>query len=354
MDFHNKYDKETLAQKLDKENFDRTTISFYRYVILEQISELRDQLYDEWNKIGMLGRIYLSQEGVNAQFSIPTHNVDLLREILDSRREFKGMLFKIAVEDEGKSFLKLIIKVKDQIVADGLYSDDYDVTNVGNHLSANQFNEALEDPETIVVDMRNHYESEVGHFVGAMLPEAETFKEELPLVAEKLKGKEEKKVLMYCTGGIRCEKASAYMRHKGFEDVNQLHGGIIDYHRQVKEQGLESKYIGKNFVFDERLGERITDDIIAYCHQCGESCDDHTNCENVACNLLFIQCGKCAEQYTGCCTPKCQSINALSEEEQFKMRQGHEQKKRFNKGLQDPEALMRKIAKQEEEGFSIP
>lgn len=353
MQLHNKYDKETLQRRLDEEPFDRTTISFYRYVKLENVEGLRDQLFREWHAMRMLGRVYLAEEGINAQISVPSFNVETLRENLDSRKEFKRVPFKIAVEDDGKSFIKLIVKVKDQIVADGLKPEDYDVTNVGNHLSAREFNEAMENPNTIVVDMRNHYESEVGHFDGAVLPEAETFKEELPMVLEKLRGKEDQKILMYCTGGIRCEKASAYMKHHGFKDVNQLHGGIIDYARQVKDQGIPSKYIGKNFVFDERIGERITDDVIARCHQCGKPCDEHVNCGNVGCNLLFIQCDECADEYNGCCTPKCQAIATLPEEEQEELRRRSEQKKRFNKGLTHPDELRNRIQQQKKEGFTI-
>ncbi len=348
MILHNKYDRDTLQRMLDEDPRPRTTISFYRYVVLENVEELRDELYEEWNALGMLGRIYIAEEGVNAQISIPSENVDKLRVALDARPYFQDIPFKIAVEDDGRSFLKLAIKIKDQIVADGLTPEEYDVTNVGNHLSAEEFNEALDQDGTIVIDMRNHYESEVGHFEGAMLPEAETFKEELPMVLDKLKGKEDAKVLMYCTGGIRCEKASAYLKHHGFKDVNQLHGGIIDYARQIKAEGLESKYVGKNFVFDERLGERITEDVIAECHQCGEPCDVHVNCKNVGCNLLFIQCEACAGKYDGCCTPDCKDVAAMSEEDQKKLRQNTKQKKRFSKGVFDAFTLRDEIRKQEE------
>ena len=116
------------------------------------------------------------------------------------------------------------------------------------------------------------------------------------------KGKEDKKILLYCTGGMRCEKTSAYLKHEGFEDVNQLHGGIIDYARQIEAENLENNFIGKNFVFDERRGERVSDDIISSCHQCGESCDNHTNCNYLDCNLLFIQCDSCKSEFENCWT----------------------------------------------------
>jgi UPF0176 protein len=244
------------------------------------------------------------------------------RELLDSMPLLSGVPFKIAVEDDGKSFYKLIIRLKHKIVADGLNDDTFDVTNVGKHLTAKEFNEALNDPKTIVIDMRNHYESEVGKFKGALVPDTDTFRDTLPVAVDMVKDKKDHKILLYCTGGIRCEKASAYFKHQGFEDVNQLLGGIIDYARQVKAEGLEPAFIGKNFVFDDRLGERITNDVIAACHQCGQPCDDHTNCANDDCHLLFIQCPSCAEKFHGCCSEKCSTIAALPAEEQVKLRRG--------------------------------
>lgn len=305
-----------------EEKFHRITISFYRYVRIDDPAALRDELFDEWAKMDVFGRTYLAKEGINAQMSVPEHYWDEFMLRLQARKIFEKMPIKKAVEDDGKSFYKLKVKVRNKIVADGLEDGTYDVTKVGKHLSAKEFNEAMNDPNTVVVDMRNHYESEVGHFKGAICPDADTFREELPMVKELLKGKEDSKVLLYCTGGIRCEKASAYLKNEGFKDVNQLHGGIIDYMRQVKNEKLETKFIGKNFVFDERLGERITDDIISTCHQCGEPCDDHTNCKNDDCHLLFIQCKKCAEKYSGCCTPKCQEISLMDIEAQRKLRKG--------------------------------
>lgn len=319
---HNKYDKRILKEQLMAEDFKRITVSFYRYVIIDNPHELRDELYLEWSELNVFGRTYLAKEGLNAQMSVPEHNWDEFVEKLYAREYFKKIPFKIAIEDDGKSFYKLKVKVRQKIVADGLDDGAFDVTNVGNHLTAKEFNEALKDPKSIVIDMRNHYESEVGHFEGAICPDADTFREELPQVEEILEGKKDKKVLLYCTGGIRCEKASAYFKHKGYSDVNQLHGGIIDYARQIKAEGLENKFVGKNFVFDERLGERISDEIISKCHQCGAPCDNHTNCTNDDCHLLFIQCDDCKEKYEGACTPECQDIANLPVEEQRKIRKG--------------------------------
>ena len=269
-----------------------------------------------------LGRIYLAYEGINAQMSVPEVNYTNFLAYLDSYEEFKHMPIKAGVEDDGKSFYKLAIKVRKKIVADGLQDGTFDVTNVGKHLDAVEFNEALDLPGTIVVDMRNHYETEIGHFENAICPDVDTFREELPLVAEMLKDKKDHKILMYCTGGIRCEKASAYLKHYGFSDVNQLHGGIIEYARQVKEQQLPVKFKGKNFVFDERLGERISDEIISKCHQCGNVSDMHTNCANDDCHLLFIQCDSCKEIMQGCCSDACMEVINLPIEKQREIRKG--------------------------------
>jgi UPF0176 protein len=142
------------------------------------------------------------------------------------------------------------------------------------------------------------------------------------MAAEMMKGNEDKNIIMYCTGGIRCEKASAYMLHKGFKNVFHVEGGIINYVNEAKNEGLETKFIGKNFVFDDRLGERVTEDIIAKCHQCGQPADTHTNCKNDGCHLLFIQCEACAAKYEGCCSDECHEIYQMPEGEQKKARQG--------------------------------
>jgi UPF0176 protein len=320
MALYNRVNRNEMRQRLMAEPFRRITLSFYRYVILNNPEEMRNTLWREWNELHVFGRIYVAREGINAQLSVPDFHYDQFRKILDTHPEFKNVPFKIAVEDDGKSFFRLTIKVRNRIVADGLPDDAFDVTNVGNHLSAKEFNEAMEVPGAVVVDMRNHYESEVGHFTNAILPEAETFKDELNMVLDELKGKEDQKVLMYCTGGIRCEKASAWLRHHGFSDVNQLHGGIIEYARQIKKENIRSKFIGKNFVFDERIAERITDDVIAHCHQCGASCDTHTNCVNTDCHLLFLQCEECKEKTQGYCQPSCMAWDQLSAEEKTQLR----------------------------------
>lgn len=313
--------KDVLMEIVRQENFKRTTISFYRYVHIEEPEKLRDDLYIAWKKIGVLGRIYVAKEGINAQLNIPEHNMNEFRNSVNSFNEFKDVLFKIGITENGISFWKLTIIVKKFILADGLPHNEYDVTNVGTHLNAKEFNKAINNG-ALVVDMRNNYESDIGYFEGAIKPDVHTFKEELPLVLETLKGKEKEKVLLYCTGGIRCEKTSAYLKHHGFKDVNQLHGGIIDYKHQIDREGLKSKYIGVNYVFDGRTNESITNDLIGKCYTCKEPSNTYIDCENLACHVLFVQCAACQNKLQKCCSENCVTIKQLPAEEQKKLRKG--------------------------------
>ena len=323
MQLYNTLSAEERAELIEQAGENRLTLSFYAYAKIEIPQQFRDDLFLAWDALDALGRTYVAHEGINAQMSVPASKFEAFRQTLEAYDFMKGIRLNVAVEQDDLSFLKLTVKVRNKIVADGLNDDTFDVTNKGIHLRAKEFNQLLEDPNTVVVDFRNHYESEVGHFVGAITPDVDTFRESLPIIKDQLEEiKEDKNLLMYCTGGIRCEKASAYFKHHGFKNVYQLEGGIIEYTRQVKDEGLESKFIGKNFVFDHRLGERITDDVIANCHQCGKPCDVHVNCANEACHLLFIQCDECAENMHGCCSTECLEVIQLPVEEQKNLRKG--------------------------------
>ncbi|MBP7409036.1 MAG: rhodanese-related sulfurtransferase [Flavobacteriales bacterium] len=353
MDVHrlrNLHRPDVLRAQLEREGVPRTTLSFYRYVRLKEVEALRHELYSEWETLGVLGRIYLSQEGINAQVSLPASNLERFRSVLDSREAFHGVPWKIAVEDDGKSFLKLAIKVKKKIVADGLADDAFDVTNVGTHLDAATFNQKME-AGALVIDMRNNYESAIGYFEGAYLPKAETFRGAIDEVVDTLRRAErdnDQEILLYCTGGIRCEKASSYLKHHGFTNVGQLQGGIIDYARQIKAQGLPSKYKGQNFVFDERLAERITDDVVSTCMQCGTESDRISNCQEVTCNMLLVQCEACAEKFAECCSPSCREIHLLPDEVQRAWRKGRSTRSTKTKAINDPEGLRRRIREEED------
>jgi UPF0176 protein len=253
---------------------------------------------------------------------VPASRFDEFRSYLYSIQPLNDIRLNVAVDDDGKSFWLLKIKVRDKIVADGIDDPAFDIQNRGKYVNAEAFNQLTNDPHTIVVDMRNHYEYEVGHFEGAIEVPSDTFREQLPMAADMLKEDKDKNIIMYCTGGIRCEKASAYMLHKGFKNVFHLEGGIINYVNQAKEQGLPLKFHGKNFVFDNRLGEKVTDEIIAKCHQCGQPADTHVNCANEACHLLFIQCEACKQKWEGTCGQECFDFVHLPEEEQKEKRKG--------------------------------
>ena len=334
MQLYNKLSAIERAALIDEAGKDRLTISFYQYYKIENPQLLRDKLFLEWNALDVLGRIYVSFEGINAQLSVPSENFYALKDQLDTISFLRDIRLNVAVEQDNKSFLKLKVKVRNKIVADGLNDDTFDVTNKGVHLNAEEFNKMLANPDTVCVDMRNHYESEIGHFDGAVTPDVDTFRDSLDVIEEDLKdNKEDKNLLMYCTGGIRCEKASAYYKHKGFKNVFQLEGGIIEYTRQVKSEGIENKFIGKNFVFDHRRAETITDDVVSNCHQCGNACNEHTNCANEACHLLFIQCGDCSGKTENTCSTECQEVIQLSFEEQKELRKGKgNSNKIFKKG----------------------
>jgi len=291
----------------------RTTLSFYRYVQVANPEEFRQRLVTGFSSFDCFGRIYVAREGINAQMNVPTEHWQAFDAWLQAQPELTGVPYKIAVEEgEAPSFYKLTVKVRSKIVADGLDDSSFDVTNTGDYLTAKEMNELIEDPEAIVVDMRNAYESEIGHFKGAVTPDVDTFREELQVVPKLLTEHKDKKIGLYCTGGIRCEKASAWLRHQGFTNVRHLKGGIIDYARQVEEEGLPNKFLGKNFVFDERLGERVGSEIISHCHLCRVAkSDTHYHCCNQACHVLFLGCDECIKKYGGYCSRWCGLFDRL-------------------------------------------
>lgn len=334
MQLYNTLSAKERSQLLDDAGDDRLTLSFYQYAHIGNPELFRNHLFLAWDAFNVLGRIYVAHEGINAQLSVPAKNFEAFKTFLDDIYFLKNVRLNIAIQHDIKSFLKLKVKVRPKIVADGLNDASFDVTQKGTHVNAEKFNELLDDPDTILVDMRNHYESEIGHFEGAVTPDVDTFRDSLPIIEDDLKDhKEVKNLVMYCTGGIRCEKASAYYKHKGFKKVFQLEGGIIEYARQVKNLQLENKFLGKNFVFDHRRSERISDAIISHCHQCGKPCDTHVNCDNEACHLLFIQCEECAKKMNHCCSEVCKEIVALPYDEQKALRKGKGNSNRiFKKG----------------------
>ena len=329
---YNQKSKDLLVKKLESEDFNRTTCSFYKYVTIVDPITFRDKIYEEFDNLEILGRVYIAEEGMNAQISVPDKNWGLFLKLISSIKLLYDVDIKTAIND-GISFYKLIVKVKKEIVAYNIPKNKFNMDVVGEHLNTKQFNEAMEKTNTTLIDMRNIYESEVGQFISAEIPQVEKSKDLLPEVRKMLKGREHHQVLLYCTGGIRCEKASSFLINEGIKNVKQLQGGIIQYAHDIKKEGLESKFVGKNFVFDARLGERVTEDIISTCHLCGERSDSHKDCKNDACHILFIQCSKCDEKLNGCCSKECKKIASLPIDEQIKYRknQKYVDKRRYFK-----------------------
>lgn len=322
MALYNRVSQAEMKARLMAEDFRRVTISFYQYAVIEDPVAFRNEFYLNLEKMQAFGRIYIATEGINAQMSVPESHFSAFKDYLNSIPFLQNIRLNVAVDDDGKSFWVLKVKVREKIVADGIDDATFDMRNKGRYVDAERFNTLTDDPNTIVVDMRNHYEFEVGHFENAIEVPSETFREQLPLAVDMLKDKKDRNVIMYCTGGIRCEKASAYFLHEGFENVYHLEGGIIHYANQARQKGLPNKFLGKNFVFDGRLGERVGDEVISHCHQCGKPCDVHVNCANEGCHLLFIQCTECAEKMDGCCSADCYETRQLPEDVRKEMRKG--------------------------------
>jgi len=330
----NKIDKRVLKELIKEDTRPRLVISVYKYAKIGNPQVFRDHLFSHWEDLEVLGRVHVANEGINAQISVLESNFEDFKTDLNDIVFLRNIRLNEAVQNSNDAFYKLKIKVRDKILADGLNDDGFDVSNKGQHLQADEWNQMMEEGNVVMVDMRNHYESEVGHFDGAITPDVDTFRGSLDIIDRMLEEQKDKNILMYCTGGIRCEKASAWYKHRGYENVYQLDGGIIKYAHQIEENELPNKFRGKNFVFDERLGERISEEVIAVCHQCGSSCDTHTNCSNLGCNLLFIQCENCKKEMENCCSDECKEVIHYSEEDQAAWRkaQGDKGRNVFRKG----------------------
>lgn len=337
---HNRVSRKLLKEKAMADQTPRITLSFYCYFNIEDPKQFRDDWYRKLNSIQVFGRIYIANEGINAQINCPVDHFETLRDFIYGHAEMNGLRLNKAVQEDNHSFYVLDIKIRNKIVADGINDPSFSMDNKGKYVNAYQFNEMVKDANTLVIDMRNHYEYEVGRFKNAIEIPSDTFREQLPMAAEMFESDKDRNIIMYCTGGIRCEKASAWMLHNGYKNVFHLEGGIINYINQVNANNLENEFIGKNFVFDERLGERITEDVIANCHVCGKPCDVHVNCANSACHLLFIQCEDCKKSMDGCCSSECQSFIHLSADEQKEKRKGIDKGRNiFNKSKQRIESL---------------
>lgn len=251
-------------------------------------------------------RIYISEQGINGQMSAARNDAIAYIEWMHQRSDFKNIKFKIHPYHE-HVFPRMTTKYRKKLVA---IDEHINLSERGEHVSPAQWRKMLEEPQdgTVLIDVRNDYEWKVGRFSGAELPPCETFRE-FSEYADKLKEQKDPKttpVMMYCTGGIRCELYSVILKERGFEKIYQLDGGVIGY---GLDQG-NKHWEGKLFVFDDRLAIPISDDengttVIGTCHHCGQSNDSYYNCANMDCNHLFLCCPECLKKYAGCCCSEC-------------------------------------------------
>jgi UPF0176 protein len=280
-------------------------LAYYHFVNLENPHEevlCHKKFFEEKD---VTCRIYLSEQGINGQMSAARADAHAYMEWMHSRPEFSQVVFKLHEHHE-QVFPKLTVKYRKQLVA---IDSDVDMTQRGEHVSPQLWKNMLEsEKEKILLDVRNDYEWKIGHFEGADLPPCETFRE-FKNYADKLKetvDPQKTPVMMYCTGGIRCELYSAILKERGFERVYQLEGGIINY--GLKEGS--DHWLGKLFVFDDRLAVPLKEGeeapVIGTCHHCGASNDKYYNCANMDCNVLFLCCPECLPKYQGCCQDSCQ------------------------------------------------
>ncbi|CAO3571616.1 unnamed protein product [Mortierella alpina] len=296
---------------------DYITLSFYQFrpIADEDLIKIQYYFLSDLRAMDVVGRIYISTEGINAQISCPKGRVDEFKRYYSTQWPvFDKIRFNPAMS-EGKAFKKLHVRVKSQLVSDGIDNNSFDLFNEPTYLSPEEWHKelsSLSEPP-ILIDMRNHYESAIGHFENAIRPDVTTFKENVDAMLDICKGKEDQDIYMYCTGGIRCTRSGALLKSNGFKSVKMLQGGVTAYGRYIQEQRektlaaadpshqVSSIYKGKNFTFDKRLGEPITEEVLATCHICGTDCDTYCNCSNLACNLLMISCPSCLEKHEGTC-----------------------------------------------------
>ncbi|VFP85970.1 UPF0176 protein YceA [Buchnera aphidicola (Cinara pseudotaxifoliae)] len=287
----------------------RVILSFYKYFCivnpLKLFFFLKSNLVDK----NVLGRIYISKEGINATISIPFSKYKYITRFfkkIDTKT--KKMYINYTFENKQMAFWDLRIKIKKQIISSNVKNFCFFKGNKGIYLNAFLVNQYFVSKDCIFFDMRNDYEYEIGHFSNAVTIPSKTFRDQLQQLPKFLEPYRNKKIVMYCTGGVRCEKSTALLRHHGFSYVYHIYGGILSYIKQVQKYNLPNYFKGKIFVFDERLSKKITDDVFSVCINCQQDTDRiHINCFNNSCHRLFIQCIQCSVQLNSCCCLDCKN-----------------------------------------------
>ena len=283
-----------------------TILLFYTYTFIEYPKRILKWQQQICTDLGLKGRILLGHEGINGTVGGETENIERYKAIMRTNELFADIDFK---ESAGTAddFPKLAITVRDEIVRLGIPPEQLSSENAGTHLTPAQTHELIESKHSnlVILDARNNFESAIGAFQGAIKPDIEHFRDFPAFIDQNPDLFKDKQVLMYCTGGIRCERASSYVKqHTQAESVYQMSGGIHSY----VEQYPDGFFRGKNYVFDNRIALPVTPDILAQCVRCDSPCDDYTNCMNVLCNKHYISCSSCLELYANTCSVACQDL----------------------------------------------
>ncbi|CAL4322747.1 rhodanese-related sulfurtransferase [Buchnera aphidicola] len=303
---YNVESRKTLRKKMLADDVKRVTLSFYKYFFIKDLINFRNLIYVNFNKLKIFGRIYISNEGINAQINVPIFYFHTIKRFLKKiDQNFRNIYLNKSIFNERKSFWVLTVKIRKKIVSDGISNKNFFINSFKKYLNATEVNEMFKKKNTLLVDVRNNYEHKIGYFENAIKLPGSTFREQIKLITNYLCSFKKKNIILYCTGGIRCEKVAAWLSYNGFNNVYQIKNGIIGYVKDAKLNNLPILFKGKNFVFDLRMGERITKDVLSNCKNCHALCDSYTNCQNNSCHMLMLQCSDCLKKFNNCCSLTC-------------------------------------------------
>ncbi|MGP4076222.1 oxygen-dependent tRNA uridine(34) hydroxylase TrhO [Halobacillus sp. K22] len=285
---------------------DYRVLLYYKYVDLPDYEEYCQNHLKFCKDLGLKGRIIVAPEGINGTVSGTVDQVEEYMDFVRSDERFADIQFKMD-EHEGHAFKKMHCRVKPELVNWSIENDDIDPKEFGGkHVKPKEFYELLQEEDTVVIDGRNEYEYRIGHFRNAIRPEVNHSREFPEWIAENADEWKDKRVITYCTGGIRCEKLTGILKKNGVEDVYQLEGGINTYSKDPEIKG--QLFDGKMYVFDERISvpiNQVEEKVIAQCEHCGKQEDRMINCSNPVCNRQYVCCEDCEEEQHAACTAEC-------------------------------------------------
>lgn len=298
------YNKKYLATKI--KDYLRINISLYKYFFIKNPEIIKNKIKYFFCKLKIFGRIYISCEGINIQANILRKYLKIFKEkIFMIHKDLKNVHINIGIDNSRMSFNTLRIKIKKNILSDGLNFRIWNKNFNSIYLDSEKVNDFLLNQKAVFIDIRNNYEHRIGHFKNAILMNTTVFREQLKKIFYYIHEYKKKKIVLYCTGGIRCEKTALWINDHGYKNVYQIKGGIIGYINDCIKKNNSIYFLGKIFVFDLRLREFCIKNILSSCDQCNRKSDYYVNCLNNKCNLLFIQCLFCSKIYQSFCSKKC-------------------------------------------------